>query len=196
MVILKSLQRGAATALATKSMLLGTFTVRANDLTATWLSIDTGMLRKVLTGTARSCAESSNGTCTVTWQVSLKLLPSVVVAVISVWPAPMAKTMPLLVTMATSSSLDCHSSTVEPVLSGSIVAVRRKLPPMSNSTESGATEMELALRGSTVITLVALKLVPSMVVAVICAWPAATPVTMPFSSTVAIVSSLEDQFAV
>ena len=67
--------------------------------------------------------EVANILFTVTAQVALKSLPSVVVAVIVAFPATSAVTKPFWSTVATLGSLDVQATVLLPVSAGYTVAV-------------------------------------------------------------------------
>ena len=116
--------------------------------------------------------------------------PSVVVTVIVAVPGATAVTLPSASTVATASSEVLHATDLSVASSGATVAASVASSPstisrVSLSTVTPSTGMTFA---STVTSHFAV-FPPSVVVAVIVAVPAATAVTLPFSSTVATFSS-------
>ena len=95
------------------------FVVLLGDTVAVSCSVlSTTMLAEVL---LRLTPVASCGV-TVTWQAELKLLPSVVVAVITAMPTALAVTRPLLLTVATLVLLEVHVTVLFVVLLGVMVA--------------------------------------------------------------------------
>ena len=114
------------------------------------------------------------------------MVPSVVVAVIVAVPELRGLTTPSLLTVATVVLLLVHATPLFMALSGKTVAVRVALVELYTSLKDNdvlSSETPVA----PIVTVTAhdaLKLVPSVVVAVTVALPFALGVTMPFSSTV------------
>ena len=113
------------------------------------------------------------------------MLPSVVVTVIVVVPAEMALTVPLL-TEATAGLLLVHVTDLSDALLGAIVAVSVSLPPICRSNEDLFRLTPVTATACTVTLQEAVMAGSVVEVAVIATVPAATPVTTPLASTVAI----------
>jgi hypothetical protein len=127
---------------------------------------------------------------TVTWQDALKFVPSVVVALIVAVPTPTEVTFPLLSTVATEGLLLVQLSTEFVASLGVIVAI--------SCAVSGNVSVRLfSLRAIdvTLFTTVtwhdAVKLVPSVVFAIMVALPGATGVTRPLLDTVTMAGLLD-----
>ncbi len=112
------------------------------------------------------------------------MLPSVVVAVIVAVPAETAVTTPLLFTVATDVLLDFHVTVLLVVLLGYIVATNCSVAPTQMVVLDLFNQMDVA-NCFTITVHEALRLLPSVVVAVIVAVPAETAVTTPLLFTVA-----------
>ena len=124
---------------------------------------------------------------TVTSQVAVRLLPSVVVAVMVAVPTLWAVTTPFT-TLATSLSLDVHTTSLLVVVSGKTVAVKVAVSVALSVTAVWSRVIVVACVATTVTSQVAVRLLPSVVVAVIVAVPTLWAVTTP-SATVATLSS-------
>ena len=129
---------------------------------------------------------------TVTEQVFV-LLPSVVVTVIVAVPAATADTCPLLLTVATAVLELVQETLLSVAFAGKTVAVRSVLPPIWRFADVGLMLTPVTAIASTVTEQEAEMVLSVVEVAVIVAVPAATPVTFPELSTVAILVLLLDQ---
>ena len=124
---------------------------------------------------------------TVTSHDALRLVPSVVVAVIVAVPEDLAVTRPLLLTVATDVLLDFHVTVLFVALLGNTVAVNCMEYPLANSALVLFKEIDVA-RTTFCLTVTeqdALRLLPSVVLAVIIAVPGFFAVTRPLLLTVA-----------
>ena len=121
--------------------------------------------------------------------------PSSVIAEISAVPSLTPVTTPFSSTVATFSLLDVHFIFLFVAISGLIVATSVIFFPTFILPLIGVTLIPVTLFCffSTVILLVAV-LFPSSYIAVIVTLPSFIPVTIPFSSTVAILSLLDIHF--
>jgi len=119
-------------------------------------------------------------------------LPLVVVTVIVAVPAATPVTKPLLFTVATPVLLDDQVTALLVALDGETVAVSCCVDPEAIDAEVGLTVTPVTATALTVIADVAV-LLPSLVVTVIVALPAATAVTRPVELTVATEVLLDDQ---
>ena len=133
-------------------------------------------------------------TAAVTVTVQLAVLPpSAVVTVMVAVPGATAVTLPFSSTVAIFPSLVVHFTALLAALLGATVAVRVSLPPAVRAKVFLFSVTPVTGMPETV-TLQLAVLPPSSVVAVMVAVPAATAVTLPFSSTVAIFWSLVVHF--
>ena len=127
---------------------------------------------------------------TVTVHVAVRFVPSAVVAVMVAVPLLTAVTTPSLLTVATPVSLLVHVTLVLLTLDGVTVAVSVAVSPAAAKLRLVLlSEMPVALM-STVTVHVAVRFVPSAVVAVMVAVPLPTAVTTPSLLTVATPMSL------
>ena len=120
---------------------------------------------------------------TVTLHVAV-LLPSSVVTVIVAVPSATPLITPSSSTVATASLLLLQLIFLLVAFAGVIVAVNCFVLPVSTVVDVLSSEMPSTATALTVTSQDAVKL-PSVVVAVIVAVPAVTPVTLPLLSTVA-----------
>ena len=118
---------------------------------------------------------------TVTAQVAVRLVPSVVTALISAFPSVRVVTLPLASTVATAVLLLLQASTLLVAFVGLTVAVIVNSSPASTSLEVMLKVSDVAGTGFafTVTLQVALRLLPSDVTAEICTVPAVSAVTFP-----------------
>ena len=130
-----------------------------------------------------------------TLQLALKLVPSVVVAVMVAVPRLLAVTRPSLFTIATLVLLELQVTAELLTLLGDTVAVNRSVSPLLIVAEVLFSEMPVA-SCVTVTLQFALKLVPSVVVTVMVAVPRLLAVTRPLLLTVATLVLLELQVTV
>jgi hypothetical protein len=112
------------------------------------------------------------------------LLPSVVVTVIVAFPAATAVTKPLDETLATESALLLHVTVLFVALEGATVAVNVSVLPTARLVDVLFNVTPVTATGVTVTMQVAVIL-PSAVLTVIVALPAAMAVTNPLDETVA-----------
>ena len=112
------------------------------------------------------------------------LFPSTVVTVIVAVPPPTAVTSPELLTVATSERLLLQVTFLFVAFAGNTVGVSCWVAPAAIVALVGVTETLVGITFATVMVHVAV-LLPSTVVAVMVAFPAATPVTSPELLTVA-----------
>ena len=118
------------------------------------------------------------------------MLPSAVVAVMIAVPRPLAVTRPLLLTVDTLVSLEVHVTAELLALLGVTVAVSCKVSPLLMVAEVLLRLMPVA-GWITVTSQVALKLLPSAVVAVMVAVPRDLAATKPLLLTVATLVLLD-----
>ena len=113
-------------------------------------------------------------------------------------PAATAVTRPFASTVAIASSLLDQVTVGLLAFSGATVAVSCRVSPIVTSAvvSFSVTEVASTTAGLTVTAQAAVRLLPSLVVAVIVAVPGATAVTRPFASTVATPSLLLVQVTV
>jgi hypothetical protein len=123
------------------------------------------------------------GVTTLTAQVAVLLLPSLVLAVIVADPRPMAVTVPVVPTVATAAFELDQVTDLSVVLDGVTVATRVSVPPIANLLVLLLRLIPVAW--TNIVTEQAAVLAPSAVVAVIAAFPAEMPLTFPAASTVA-----------
>lgn len=133
---------------------------------------------------------------TVISQVALRLVPSVVVAVIVAVPRPFAVTKPLPLTVATLVLLEVHVTAGLVALPGVTVAVNWTVSPLFSVAVVLFNVMPVTNRGFTVTWQVALLLLPSAVVTVIVALPTDFAVTRPVLLTVTTAVLLDDHVTV
>ena len=107
----------------------------------------------------------------VTEQEALKLVPSVVLAVMEALPTVFAVTKPLLLTVATELLLVDQVTVLFVALLGSTVAVNCIVLPSVNSALVLFSDIVVARIGLTVMEHDAVKLLPSVVLAVIVTVP-------------------------
>lgn len=126
------------------------------------------------------------------------MVPSVVVATIVADPGAMAVTRPLLLTVATALLLVDQVTVLFVALLGSTVAVNCSVYPSVKVALVLFSEIDVARTtcGVTVTAQVALRLVPSFVVAVIVADPGDLAYTVPSLLTVAMLLLLVDHVTV
>ena len=125
------------------------------------------------------------GVITVTIQVAVRLVPSLVLAVMVAVPSPFAVTKPEELTVATEVLLLLQVTPLYAAMLGVIVAISVAVSPIEeNKSDVLSSEIPVALR-LTVTLQVAERFVPSVVLAVIVAVPSVTAVTLPFELTVA-----------
>jgi len=122
--------------------------------------------------------------------VALKLLPSVVRAVMVALPVDFAVTKPVEDTIATLVLLEVHVTDGLVVVLGNTVALSCNVLPVYRVAEVWLSEIEVA-SCLTVTEQEALKSLPSAVLAVIVAFPADTAVTNPDEDTVTTLVLLE-----
>ena len=122
---------------------------------------------------------------TVTLHVAVRLLPSVVVAVIVAVPTLRAVTTPSLDTVATEVSELLQVTVLFCAAVGNTFAISVIVSLVLSVATDLFNERLVTSVGSTVTLHVALRLVPSVVVAVIFAVPTALAVTTPVLDTVA-----------
>ena len=125
-----------------------------------------------------------------TLQLALKLVPSVVVAVMVAFPQLLAVTRPSLLTVATLVLLELQVTFAFVTLLGNTVAVSCRVSPLLMVAEVLFSVIPVA-SWLTVILQFALRFEPSVVVAVIVTVPRLLAVTSPLLLTVAIFVSLE-----
>ena len=130
---------------------------------------------------------------TVTVHEAVSWVPSVVVAVMVAVPAARAVTLPFWSTVATVGSLDCQSRVLTTTSPGTMVAWSVcELP--ANRVMSVTFRVRLVMP-VTFTSQVAMRLVPSVVLATIRAVPNACAVTLPFWSTLATDRLLDCQMS-
>ena len=122
--------------------------------------------------------------------MALKLLPSAVVAVIVALPVAIAVTKPVDDTVAMQLSLEVQTTDLSVALVGETVAVSWTVWSRYNVADVLLSEIDVANR-FTVTPHVALRFVPSVVLAVITALPVDFAVTKPVDETVATLVLLE-----
>ena len=119
-----------------------------------------------------------------------------VVAVILTVPGDTAVTTPSTLTVAIAGLSDVQVTVLSVVLAGYTVAVTCELSPISSVKLLGVTMTDDASTLLTVTAHVALRLLPSAVVAVILTTPGDTAVTTPSTLTVAIAGLSDVQVTV
>ena len=124
---------------------------------------------------------------TLTMHDAERLLPSAVVAVIVAVPIALAVTFPLASTVATMLLLLLQVTALLVVFSGLMVAVRVNVSSTITSLLVASRVIDVAsiVFSFTVTLQVAERLLPSVVVALICTVPGVMVVTLPLASTVA-----------
>jgi hypothetical protein len=125
---------------------------------------------------------------TVTAQVA-DLLPSAEVTVMVALPTDTAVTKPFDETVATEVALLLHDAFLFVALKGAMVAVNVSVPPTVRLVEVLLRDTPVTVTALTLTAQVA-ALLPSAVVTVIVALPAATAVTKPLDDTVAMAGAL------
>ena len=121
-------------------------------------------------------------------------LPSAAVAVIVAVPGAIASTLPVCVTVATASSEELHTTFLLVASAGVTVAIRSASFPMTRVSSVLLISMAFTRIGLGVTVMAHVAVFsPSVVVAVMVAFPGATAVILPFSSTLATASSEEVQ---
>ena len=133
---------------------------------------------------------SANFGETVTVQDTDNFVPSLVVAVIVVFPTPTAVTNPSELTVATFSSPLCHVTVRSSTVSGDTIAVSCAVSVLSNANSVLFSEISSANFGVTFTAHVAIFLELSLAVAVTVAVPAFKAFTQPSALTTTISSSL------
>jgi len=118
--------------------------------------------------------------------------PSTVLTVIVAVPAPIPKTLPVSLTMATELLLELHIRFLLEAFAGAIEAFSWSMLPAVIAALAGANVTPVTGTKVTVMTLVAIR-PPSAVLTVMVAVPDLTPVIRPVSLTVATEESLELQ---
>ena len=127
-----------------------------------------------------------------TLQLALKLVPSVVVAVMVAFPQLLAVTRPSLLTVATLVLLELQVTFAFVTLLGNTVAVSCRVSPLFMVADVLFSVIPVA-SWLTVILQFALRFEPSVVVAVMVAFPLLLAVTRPLLLTVATLVLLELQ---
>ena len=131
------------------------------------------------------------GWSTVTTHEALRLLPSLVVAVIVAVPRFNVVTFPKKSTLATVGEFDDQATDLSSAVSGKTAGDMINDSPTLSVLACGVREISVA-NCSTVTMHESLKLLPSVVVAVIVATPFPVDVTVPSLATVATLLLLDD----
>ena len=127
---------------------------------------------------------------TVTLQLALRFDPSVVIAVMTAFPADFAVTKPFDDTVATLVLLELQVTDGLEIVLGKTVAVSCNVLPVYIVAFVSLSEIDVAYC-LTVITHCAVRLLPSSVLTVMVAEPVEIGLTMPSEDTVATAMLLE-----